>query len=119
MLATVAMTFALLWLYFRRWHGVVIPLIAATMTTIWGFGFTGWFHITFDPLVLVIPMIITARATSHTVQMAERFFEDYEVMLPRYADPKVARDRGGHHRDGRAGRARHARHRHGRRPVCW
>jgi predicted RND superfamily exporter protein len=90
-LATVAVTFFLLWLYFRRWHGVVIPLIAATMTTIWGLGFCGWFGLTFDPLVLVIPMIITARATSHTVQMAERFFEDYEVMLPMYEDPKVAR----------------------------
>ena len=36
-------------------------------------------------------MIITARAVSHTVQMAERFFEDYEVMLPRLGDPKQAR----------------------------
>jgi predicted RND superfamily exporter protein len=90
-LLTVAMTFFLLWLYFRRWHGVFIPMVAATMTAIWGLGFTGWVGITFDPLVLVIPMIITARATSHTVQMAERFFEDYEVMLPMYKDPKVAR----------------------------
>jgi predicted RND superfamily exporter protein len=89
--ATIAMIFFLLWLYFRRWHGVFIPMIAAAMTSIWGLGFTGWVGITFDPLILVIPMIITARAVSHTVQMAERFFEDYEVMLPRYGDPKVAR----------------------------
>ena len=33
-------------------------------------------------------MIITARAVSHTVQMAERFFEDYEVMLPRLRRPE-------------------------------
>ena len=89
--ATVLVVFVLLWLYFRRWHGVVIPMIAATATAIWGLGFTGWMGITFDPLILVIPMIITGRAVSHTVQMAERFFEDYEVMLPRYGDPKVAR----------------------------
>jgi predicted RND superfamily exporter protein len=88
---TIAMIFFLLWLYFRRWHGVFIPMIAATMTAVWGLGFTGWMGLTFDPLILVIPMIITARAVSHTVQMAERFFEDYEVMLPRYEDPKVAR----------------------------
>jgi predicted RND superfamily exporter protein len=89
--ATVAVIFLLLWAYFRRWHGVVIPLIAAMMTVVWGLGFTGWMNIAFDPLILVIPMIITARAVSHTVQMAERFFEDYEVMLPRYGDPKTAR----------------------------
>ena len=60
------------------------------MTVIWGLGFTGWVGITFDPLILVIPMIITARAVSHTVQMAERFFEDYEIMLPQYGDPDRA-----------------------------
>jgi predicted RND superfamily exporter protein len=90
-LITVAIMFFLLWLYFRRLHGVLIPMIAAIMTAVWGLGFTGWMDIAFDPLILVIPMIITARAVSHSVQMAERFFEDYEVMLPRYGDPKIAR----------------------------
>ena len=68
-----------------------IPMIAATATVIWGLGYTGWRGITFDPLILVIPMLITARATSHTVQMAERFFEDYELMLPLYADADLAK----------------------------
>ncbi len=88
---TIVTIFGLLWLYFRRWHGVVIPAIAAMMTVIWGLGFTGWMGINFDPLILVIPMIITARAVSHTVQMAERFFEDYEVYLPIYGDPQRAK----------------------------
>ena len=88
---TVIMVFALLLAYFRRLHGVLIPFVAAIITVIWGLGFTGWTHIAFDPLVLVIPMIITARAVSHTVQMAERFFEDYELLLPVYKDPQVAK----------------------------
>jgi len=88
---TIAAVFGLLWAYFRRWHGVAIPMICAMATVIWGLGYTGWRDITFDPLILVIPMLITARATSHTVQMAERFFEDYELMLPVYGDPDVAK----------------------------
>jgi predicted RND superfamily exporter protein len=88
---TVVMIFLLLWLYFRRWHGVLIPAIAALMTVVWGLGFTGWMGINFDPLILVIPMIITARAVSHTVQMAERFFEDYEIHAPRMGDPNEAK----------------------------
>jgi predicted RND superfamily exporter protein len=88
---TVVATFALLLLYFRRMHGVALPFICAVATTIWGLGYCGWRGITFDPLILVIPMLITARATSHTVQMAERFFEDYELHLPRYGDPDVAK----------------------------
>ena len=79
---TVLATFGLLLAYFRRLHGVLVPFTAALATAIWGLGFTGWMEITFDPLVLVIPMIITARAVSHTVQMAERFFEDYELLMP-------------------------------------
>ncbi len=90
-LLTVVTVFALLLLYFRRLHGVLIPFIAAIATVIWGTGFTGWTGITFDPLVLVIPMIITARAVSHTVQMAERFFEDYEMILPEIGDPQEAK----------------------------
>jgi hypothetical protein len=88
---TLLAVFGLLWAYFRRWHGVVIPMVCAMATVIWGLGYTGWRDITFDPLILVIPMLITARATSHTVQMAERFFEDYELMLPIYGDPEVAK----------------------------
>ncbi len=88
---TIIMIFVLLWLYFRRWHGVLIPFVAAIATVIWGLGFTGWVGIAFDPLILVIPTIITARAISHTVQMAERFFEDYEVLLPAMGDPNAAK----------------------------
>jgi len=88
---TIVATFALLYAYFRRWHGVAIPFACAMATAIWGLGYCGWRGITFDPLILVIPMLITARATSHTVQMAERFFEDYELHLPRYGDPDVAK----------------------------
>ncbi len=84
LMLTIAAIFGLLWGYFRRWHGVFIPFIAALATAIWGLGFTGWVGIVFDPLILVIPSIITARAISHTVQMAERFFEDYEILLPRF-----------------------------------
>jgi predicted RND superfamily exporter protein len=89
---TVLLTFTLLLVYFRRLHGVLIPFIAALATFIWGMGFTGWMSITFDPLVLVIPMIITGRAVSHTVQMAERFFEDYEVIMGQGdMDPETAK----------------------------
>ena len=89
--------FLLLWLYFRRGHGVLIPFVCAGVTVIWGTGFTGWAGIAFDPLILVIPMIITARAVSHTVQMAERFFEDYEIAAaPTMGDPEAAKKEAAH-----------------------
>ena len=41
LLLTIAMIFALLWAYFRRWHGVFIPALAALATAIvWPYGVT-------------------------------------------------------------------------------
>ena len=90
--ASLAAILLLLWLVFRRWHGVLVPAVTAGVTAIWGLGFAGWLGIRFDPLVLVIPLLITARAISHTVQMSERFFEDYARALPRLGDAARARD---------------------------
>ena len=53
-------------------------MVAGLATAIWGMGFTAWIGIRLDPLILVIPLLITARSISHTIQMAERFFEDFE-----------------------------------------
>ncbi|MFQ5699929.1 MAG: RND family transporter [Myxococcota bacterium] len=79
LLLTITLLFFLLLSYFRRLHGVAIPMVAGLSTAIWGMGFCAWMNITLDPLVLVIPLLITARSISHTIQMAERFFEDFEM----------------------------------------
>jgi len=79
LLVTIVMLFFLLLAYFRRLHGVAIPMVAGLSTAVWGMGFTAWVGISLDPLILVVPLLITARSISHTIQMAERFFEDYEM----------------------------------------
>jgi predicted RND superfamily exporter protein len=65
--------------YFRRVYGVVVPLIGAGIQSLWGLGWIGWWGANLDPLILVIPLLITARAVSHGVQMIERYFEELEV----------------------------------------
>jgi predicted RND superfamily exporter protein len=65
--------------YFRRVYGVVVPLIGASIQATWGLGWIGWWGANLDPLILVIPLLITARAVSHGVQMIERYFEELEV----------------------------------------
>jgi len=69
---------AMLGVYFRRWYGVVLPFSGAVVCTVWGLGFTSLMGYQIEPLVLVIPMVITARAISHSVQFVERFYEEYE-----------------------------------------
>jgi len=65
--------------YFRRLYGVLLPLIGVAAQAIWGLGFTGLLGYNLDLLVLVIPLLVSARAASHGVQMIERYLEELEL----------------------------------------
>jgi len=64
-------------LYFRNISGVVTPLVVGVTSAIWGFGFAGVLGYNLDPLIIVVPVLLIARALSHSVQMCERYFEIY------------------------------------------
>lgn len=64
-------------LHFRNISGVVTPLVVGVVSAIWGFGFAGVLGYNLDPLIIVIPVLLVARALSHSVQMCERYFEIY------------------------------------------
>ncbi len=76
-LATGVAIVALLWFYFRSLQGVLIPVFSGLMSAIWGLGFAGLCGFTLDPLVLVVFVLITARALSHSVQSMERYHDEY------------------------------------------
>jgi len=69
--------------YFRDARGVFVPVLTATLSAVWGLGFIGFLRHNFDPLVIVVPFIISARALSHSVQMMNRFFEEYDTLKDR------------------------------------
>ncbi len=74
---TSAAIILLLWFYFRTFQGVWIPVFSGMMSAVWGLGFAGLFGFTMDPLVVVVFVLITARALSHSVQSMERYHEEY------------------------------------------
>jgi predicted RND superfamily exporter protein len=78
-LATAIAITGLLWFYFRSLQGVVIPTFSGLMSAVWGLGFAGLCGFTIDPLVLVVFVLITARALSHSVQSMERYHEEYHL----------------------------------------
>src|SRR3990172_3882130 len=63
--------------HFRNISGVVTPLVVGITSAIWGFGFAGLLGYNLDPLIIVVPVLLVARALSHSVQMCERYFEIY------------------------------------------
>jgi len=77
-LITTVLTWTLLYLYFHDWRGALRPTITGVISAIWGLGFINLIGLPFDPLALVIPFFITARAVSHSVQMHDRYYEEFE-----------------------------------------
>ncbi len=82
--ATAIFVFVTLVVYFRRLYGWTLPVVGTCVQAIWGLGFTALLGYNLDPLILVIPLLISARAASHAVQMIERYFEELETTGDRH-----------------------------------
>jgi len=74
---TVVIIIALLFFYFRSVIGVIRPLISGFVSAVWGLGIAQLFGYNLDPLILVIPFLISARVVSHSVQMVRRYDEAF------------------------------------------
>ena len=84
---TAAIVLGLLIVYFRRFYGVLLPLVGISVSTIWGLGWIVLLGYHLDPLMLVIPFLIAARSMSHGIQIVERWYQE----LARLGDgPKAA-----------------------------
>ncbi|MFT5426345.1 MAG: putative RND superfamily exporter protein, partial [Gammaproteobacteria bacterium] len=68
----------LLFVINRTWRGTILPMLSGAISAIWALGVAQLCGIHFDPLVVVVAMLITARAVSHSVQMMTRFHEEID-----------------------------------------
>lgn len=76
---TLAVMVALLFFHFYSVAGVVVPMLGTLLSAVWGLGFVGWMDFNLDPLILVVPVLISARTASHCVQMMERYYDEIRV----------------------------------------
>src|SRR5579862_1300820 len=74
--AAVVLTWLCLYAYFRDWRGALRPTISGGLAARWGFGLMWLTGFALNPLTLVIPFLITARAVSHSAQMHDRYYEE-------------------------------------------
>ena len=75
---TYCIEWLLRWLYFHDWRGSLRPTITGLIAAFWGLGFIHLIGLALDPLMLVMPFLITARAVSHAIQMHDRYYEEFE-----------------------------------------
>jgi len=82
-LTTLTLAF-LLYSYFRTWTGIWVPIFSGVLSSVWGLGIAALLGFNVDPLVLVIPIFLTARALSHSVQSMDRYHEEYYRLKDRH-----------------------------------
>jgi predicted RND superfamily exporter protein len=58
-----------------RWWA---PIVTGALSAIWGLGFVGIMKYDFDPVMLVIPFILTARDMSHGIQWQGRYHNELD-----------------------------------------
>jgi predicted RND superfamily exporter protein len=54
------------------------PILTGTFSAIWGLGFVSVMGYNFDPVMLVIPFILTARDLSHGIQWQGRYYDELD-----------------------------------------
>ena len=79
-LFTAAILVALLVLYFRRLYGILLPLLGILLSSVWGLGIISLLGFNLDPLTLVVPFLISARAMSHGVQLVQRYYQELNIV---------------------------------------
>jgi predicted RND superfamily exporter protein len=75
---TYCLEWVLRWMYFHDWRGSLRPTLTGVIAAFWGLGFVHLIGFALDPLILVMPFLITARAVSHAIQMHDRYYEEFE-----------------------------------------
>lgn len=73
-------TLSLLFLLLRTWRGMLLPFLAGLVSAIWALGISKLLGIHFEPLVIVVAMLITSRAVSHSVQIVNRFDDELHAI---------------------------------------
>jgi predicted RND superfamily exporter protein len=69
----------ILYIFFKGRSTWWAPLITGLLSTIWGIGFIGMQGYEFDPVMLVIRFILTARDMSHGIQWQGRYYDELET----------------------------------------
>ena len=76
-LYTVLIMVILLIIYFRKFYGILLPILGIVLTSIWGLGILSLCGYNLDPLMMVVPFLISARAMSHGIQLVERYYQEF------------------------------------------
>ena len=71
-----ALVMGLLWLTFRTWWGVVLPLVVVVGAIIWGLGVMGACGISIDLMTALLPLMLFVVGMSDTIHIISRYVSE-------------------------------------------
>ncbi len=74
---SLAIIMGILYLSFRSFQGMLIPVVTALMSVVWGLGLMGMLNVPIDTFNATTPILIMAVAAGHSVQILKRYYEEY------------------------------------------
>lgn len=77
-LLSIALMLSLLYLSLGQRSSWWAPILTGSFSAIWGLGFVSLMGYDFDPVMLVIPFILTARDLSHGIQWQGRYYDELD-----------------------------------------
>ncbi|MCX8044123.1 MAG: MMPL family transporter [Desulfobacterota bacterium] len=78
LLVTVFGIIVMLYIYYRNFRAVLLPILSAAISAVWGLGFMSLMKFNLDPLVLVLPFLISLMTARHSMQLISRYLEEFE-----------------------------------------
>jgi predicted RND superfamily exporter protein len=72
---TLAAMGIVLWNAFKSKRGVFLPVLSASMATLWGLGLTAMCGYKLTPATVLAPFLVFALGVSHSVQFIKRYYE--------------------------------------------
>ncbi len=88
-LLTLLIMLVLLVIYFRKLYGILLPMMGIVITSIWGLGILTLLDYNLDPLMMVVPFLISARAMSHGIQLVERYYFELDRLHDKQTAARV------------------------------
>src|SRR5262249_22508275 len=70
---------AMLLLSFRSVQGMLVPMLTATLSTMWALGLMGFTGIAIDGWNAAVPILLIAVAAAHSAQMLKRYGEEVAI----------------------------------------
>jgi hypothetical protein len=79
LIVTVVAFIVMLYVYYRSKRAMFVPVMSAATSAIWGLGFMALLGYNLDPLMLVLPFLISLMTARHSMQFMSRYMEEFEL----------------------------------------